>query len=308
MEQQNNNKDFFSKASDNLEEAKSGITLFIEKYINWLMLLLIFGALGFLTFYSLGLQDFYTDEFIANVLVLVVFSNIAMIMFSISSKKKEKIINKSYRSNVSSWSGLTSKIQNGYGEDFIEFCKDKTEAKRIEKRDKYIKKVPMSIKKFEEEITDLNEKDFENYTKQKDKYNNNLFTKKQVKLLKKAKGKIKVKNINPPIVLLGTQNKGSYDVGEKEVFSIEKKIQISKTIQTIIMSVISASLILLPTSAVGWALIGLYMFRVAFIFTSAILGHYSGIMAVEERNNLIKRNIFFLKIFTSKKDIKVENK
>lgn len=297
----NKENDFFEKTIENLEEAKSGVTNFIERYINWLMLFLIFGVLGFLTFFSLGLQNFYTDEFIANVVVLIVFSNIAMYMFALQSKKRERKANQSYKSNVETWSSLTSIIQNGNGEEFLEFCKEKTEAKRIEKRNSYIVKIPMTVEKFEKEVLELDDKEFKEYLKQKDKYGNNFFTNKQKKLLKKSKGKIKVKTINPPIVLLGTKNKGSFDVGEKEMFSIENKIQASKTIQTIIMSIISASLILLPTNTVGWAMIGLYLFRIVFIFASAILGHYSGILAIEERNDLIKRNIFFLKIFTSKK-------
>ena len=68
-------------------------------------------------------------------------------------------------------------------------------------------------------------------------------------------------------------------------------------VYTLLLSLVG----IVPTETVDlWTALGVYLLRITNILTSAVIGMYAGIKSVRARNNRIKLNIFFLKLFNKK--------
>lgn len=277
--------------------------MFVERFLNYILLSFIIVALGFASFFTFNIDGEITRLVIVNIIILTLANIASLSLFIPQGKGYESKYNSSFKQNANEWSNLSYLIQTDYSRKFIKFCKETTEEKRIDKLENILKSALMTLKEFEKEIAPLSDEKFKLFLEKKDQYGRNEFTKKQKKLLKKARGKIKVVPIDPTIILLGATTNSKFDVGKVEKLSADQKIFAKKVFNTIVYSIIIAMVGIMPTPNDLWLSIALFVLRVTTIFSSAVAGFYAGIKAIKERNELIKRNIFFLKLFIKETEI-----
>ena len=296
-------KDVFTKGADKTIEVGDRLSEFTETFLTNLLLIFIIVALGFISFYTLIPKNTLDKTTILNTIVLILANTAGFTLFNPKGKKTEQKRNKSYQENAKTWSSLSSKVQNEKPREFRDFCKEQTEEKRRNIIDNYVRNALIEKDYFNEKIKPLNNDEFKTLIKSKNEYGRLIYSKKQIKYLKKARNieKIKVKNIDPNIILLGVNSNSNYEVGQKETITVDQKIFINRILKIIVYTLLLSLVGIVPTETVNlWTALGVYLIRITNILTSAVIGMYAGIKSVRARNNRIKLNIFFLKLFNKK--------
>jgi len=305
-ENRNINESAFSKSAklvDNVIDKKNDV---YEKAMDYILFSLLIMVLGVITFFMFYIENGITTQFIIKTTILAMVSSAAFILFNPQGKTYEKNRNKAYRVNSQSWGSLSLKVQDSHPKQFNSFCESETMLKREKKIKDYVRRAVVDYKLFEEEMKDLDKPDFLKYIKRKNEDGKDIFTKTQKKYLKRAKGlawyslfkdPLKIKDIEPTVILLGNETSKNYEVGEREKISVDKKIFLQRLFTTFAFSFLLALVGIVPTESVGLAMIAEYILRIAITFSSAVIGLYAGIYTIKVRNDRIKLNIHFIKTF-----------
>lgn len=293
-------EDVFAKGADKTIQVGDKISEFTETFLTNLLLIFIIVALGFISFFTLIPKNTINKTTVLNTIVLILANTAGFTLFNPKGKKTEQKRNKSYRENAKMWSYLSSEVQNKRPGEFRDFCKEQTEEKRKTIIDDYIRNALIEKEYFNEKIKPLDNDEFKRLIKTENEYGRLIYSKKQIKYLKKARNieKIKVKNIDPNIILLGVNSNSNYEVGQKETITVDQKIFMNRILSTITYTFILSLIGIVPTETVDlWTSLGVYLIRITNILTSSVIGMRAGIKSVRARNNRIKLNIFFLKLF-----------
>lgn len=293
-------EDVFTKGADKTIQVGDKISEFTETFLTNLLLIFIIVALGFISFFTLIPKNTIDKTTVLNTIVLILANTAGFTLFNPKGKKTEQKRNKSYRENAKMWSYLSSEVQNKKPREFRDFCKEQTEEKRKTIIDDYIRNALIEKEYFNEKIKPLDNDEFKRLIKTENEYGRLIYSKKQIKYLKKARNieKIKVKNIDPNIILLGVNSNSNYEVGQKETITVDQKIFMRRILSTIMYTFLLSLIVIVPTETIDlWTSLGVYLIRITNILTSAVIGIQAGIKSVRARNNRIKLNIFFLKLF-----------
>lgn len=304
------NEDLFEIATKRKQQTEEKTNDFFRKNKNYIILSLLILVLGIGSFLTIAFIYGFTKEFFINLIIMLITNSVALSFFIPQGKESETKFNNSFKQNAGEWSALSYNVQTDLSREFMDFCKDYTEEKRQDKIHTYIRNAGIDVKEYEDNIKKLCSTELKAYLKQKDKYGNDLFTNNQKRLIKKSKGKIRVKTVDPTIVLLGSSANDKYEVGQAKIITADKKLFANRLLKVIVFSFLLATISISALENVDILVaVGLFALRLCSIVVSATAGFYAGVSSIQERNDFIKKNILFLKLFIKeqeKKRIKVE--
>lgn len=290
----NQNKDLFAKASESIGNAKAKTGYIFSNFLTYILIFALIFLQIVLTVFTFTYKGLKEGFLLATALNLS-SGFIAFWLFMMQGKKNEAKANNSYNANCITWSSLSTKVQKKRPNEFIEYCERDTENKRKIILNSYLANALIDNKKWEE-LKDLNDEEFNEKVKEK---NNKGFSysKNQIAWLKKARKPIVVKRTDPCLILTGSSSQSDGEVGVPEKVSYETRM--------VIRRLITMAGYLILTSLIGLQIyegltrdtIAECIIKIFGIISSAVMGFYTGVTAIQIRNSMIKKNINFIRTF-----------
>lgn len=297
-----------TQAVDRRIEVTEKATSFLEQFLTYFLLLLMIVGLGFVTFFNIVKKGGLTQDMLLSISILVLANVGGFVLFNPKGKELEAERNMSYKANSKLWSSYSTSVQDNKSKEFRDYCKLRTDEKRYDKVKSYHTKAGFNEEEFEKDIKPLSEVEFQKLMNSKDEYGEKNYSKKQKRLLAKARDirNIKVKRIYAEIILLGNTTSTKYEVGTQEKMSIDKQIFLKRVLRVIGSSIIFSLAMIVPGNTIGWALVGEYLLRVSNILMSSVSGLFAGVYYIKARNDRIKGNIWFLKEFAKESSLEIK--
>lgn len=295
----NQNKDLFARASEGIENAKIRTKNLFSNYLTYILFFILIIAQIVFEVFVFEKKGLSSDLWIP-LLISMASNCIAFWLFISQGKKNEIKSNSSYNDNCINWSLLSGNVQNNRPREFNVHCKEETENKRISILESYLRNALI-----EEDtwilLRSLTNKEFKRKMKEKNE-NGRIYTRNQIGWLKKARKPIKVKPIDPCLILTGASYEKGGEVGVAENISYESRMTIQRVatmgLFTILINLIGVSFY----QGFNANTIAECIIRVFGIATSAVMGFYTGVTAIQIKNSKIKKNINFIKTFFNGKE------
>ena len=247
---------------------------------------------------------------------LVIADALAMIMFVPQGEGNEMTKNISYQNNMLAWSKKSNSVRKDkHLMDFRAYCQEVNDRLRKEKREKYIQDANIEPEFYHQVFEKLTIKELRKYLKPQivtiknfddntQKYNeskiNVQLSKMQFKMLKKAKGRIKIARLEPMRVLAGSETRGEYKIAQQKIKYSTKNIT-SRLLMVVAYSLLLGSVILVPNGQRGLMYLFSVIMRLTGIITSTFIGFYSGVKNIKNANEEAKERIIFIDEFYENK-------
>lgn len=298
MEEKQNS---LEKASNAITNAKDKGKNGFKTYINQISYILIVIITIFFSFAVIGFQNGFSIDLVMTLGVLIVINLTTMFIFIPQGEDNEKNKSKTYANNLEIWGNRTSEIENKkLLMKFRQYCEERTEELRQQIRNDYVMAAGIDIVFYKEHLQNVPIKELKKY-----KNPNELgiiLTKKDIRLLKKAKGKIKVKPISYSKILAGSIGRHTSDALQEHAVSYKSKTLIIKVISMILYTLFIACAVIIPTGASGLQAIQDICLRILGITVSTVMGFYTGVNSIRIANSDIKEKILFQDEFLEKYD------
>ncbi len=247
-------------------------------------------------FFTPTVENPFTPDFFISLATNILTSMFSYCIFISYGQKMERLSMSEYGSNVKIWSTLSSKVRNLYSTDFESYCHERVLAEREERRRAII-----------ENNTMIGYSTFlEKYKGESDSYIDELasrgvISRADVRYVKKANRQIKVKPINPLIILSGIKVSTLNDAGRDGISPSTISI-ISRPVGMFILNAFISMLHGQWSGVTTGEEILSMIFAVLMIIVSSIMGYSSGVSAARKEHNKIKGRIFFLENFIKDKE------
>ena len=268
---------------------------------------------------SYAIPSFYdgiSSSMLINTGYLVIADALAMIMFVPQGEGNEMTKNISYQNNMLAWSKKSNAVRKDkHLMDFRAYCQEVNDRLRKEKREKYIQDANIEPEFYHQVFEKLTIKELRKYLKPQivtiknfdentKKYNeskiNVQLSKMQFKMLKKAKGRIKIARLEPMRVLAGSETRGEYKIAQQKIKYSTKNIT-SRLLMVVAYSLLLGSVILVPNGQRGLMYLFSVIMRLTGIITSTFIGFYSGVKNIKNANEEAKERIIFIDEFYENK-------
>ena len=290
----NQRKDAFERSVERIDSAKAKTPYILSNFLNYILLSCIILLQVILSVFYLNYRGF-DDGFWVILIVNVVCSILAFWIFIPQGKRNEIKNNASYRNNCTVWSELSETIQNDKPIEFNDYCEKDTNNKREKIRNVYIKNSTIGKDKWEY-IKSLTDREFKLEMKMKNE-NGNIYTINQKRWLIKARKYIKVNKTDPCLILTGASYDTGGEVGVSPKISYEAWMTIKRVFSVMLLMGIITMVGLDQYADFGWKALAECIMRIFGIITSAVMGFYTGVTSIRMRNDIIKKNIHFIKTF-----------
>ena len=278
-----------------VEKLKSGF----QKYLILIVLLFNIALEIVSRLYTFGLHSPFSIQFFLNLSLSLVITMVCYICFIPFGYAEEQKRNLDYCKTVELWKEMSEKVRTGYLKIFTDFCQTQVEDERKE-----IKKLILdnnTVISFEDYMSK-----YEGKTK---KYINDLteLSSKDKKAINKANGygflnPVKIKPINPVMVLSGRGRKSINDAGRSDkgyTFRFLTSKPIIMFITSVIMNSISTTFV-----GGGKGVVLDMLLSVFQIIVSAVCGYSVGVTDFKYNLGKINNRIIFISLFFEKHEIK----
>ena len=269
------------------EKVKRAITEFFP-YILVLanVLFMVMNAL-----FSISLKNPFTPDNISKTLMNCATSTLAYACFVGYGDRATKSSLTSYSQNLKVWGQISDRIRRGdFFEAFLEYCKKAVELEREEKRIALVTNgTRVTVADYNEKYRHLRKSELKAMAK------SGVITKHEAKILNRANGNIRVRPIQPLLLLCGSHAENLNDAGRAQDASALKSI-LGRPVTVILSSIIVESVFCVFG---GWSWTTLYnMCAYAFlIFVSSFLGYEKGASNARKNNEAVLNRIVFLERF-----------
>lgn len=241
--------------------------------------------------YDLGIQNPFTPRFFINLSINVLSSTLCYACFVIYADTNARATNKAFFENKELWEESSTRLRMGSLFDkFAEYCKRMTEEEKEEKRLAIVMDNTSLSKARWDEIKNKRKKEIIEI------YKSGEITKSELRYVLKAKGKIKIRPINPLVVLCGVRTKTINDAGRENTASVFKSI-ISRPFTMLLSSTLIAMIKPLYSGLSGGGAIFSMFCSIILIIVSAFLGYSKGVSNMEKAKEAIKIRIVFIERF-----------
>ena len=211
--------------------------------------------------------------------------------------KMEKLIMPGYKENCQRWSTMSGNVRNSMSGVFSAFCLESADEEREERRRAIIVNHTMiSYDKFCTEWHGKSKKAV------KDAVKKGTITQIEAYYINKANGIIKVKPINPVLILCGVKISSLNDAG-RDGF---KPSTISAISRPVTMFILNACVEMLHGAWRGISTgeeIYNMLFSVLMIIIASVMGYSAGVTSARKEHDKIKGRIFFIEKFLEKHPI-----
>ena len=208
--------------------------------------------------------------------------------------KMEKASMPGYRENCQRWSAMSGNVRNLMSALFEKFCRDSADDEREERRRAIILNHTMiSWEDFEKNWRGKSKKDVREKVKSGD------ISAKDAFFINRANGIIKVKPINPVLILCGVKISSLNDAGRDGL----NPSTISALSRPVSMFILSACIEMLHGAWRGISTgeeIYNMIFSVLMIIIASVMGYSAGVNSARKEHDKIKGRIFFIERFLEK--------
>lgn len=308
--------DAFEKFTEQKNKLNYVVKNGFKQSINYILLLFLVGMTLILSYAIPSFYDGISSSMLINTGYLVIADALAMIMFVPQGEGNEMTKNISYQNNMLAWSKKSNAVRKDkHLMDFRAYCQEVNDRLRKEKREKYIQDANIEPEFYHQVFEKLTIKELRKYLKPQivtiknfdentKKYNeskiNVQLSKMQFKMLKKAKGRIKIARLEPMRVLAGSETRGEYKIAQQKIKYSTKNIT-SRLLMVVGYSLLLGSVILVPNGQRGLMYLFSVIMRLTGIITSTFIGFYSGVKNIKNANEEAKERIIFIDEFYENK-------
>lgn len=308
--------DAFEKFTEQKNKLNYVVKNGFKQSINYILLLFLVGMTLILSYAIPSFYDGISPSMLINTGYLVIADALAMIMFVPQGEGNEMTKNISYQNNMLAWSKKSNSVRKDkHLMDFRAYCQEVNERLRKEKKEQYIQNANIEPEFYHQVFEKLTIKELRKYLKPQivtiknfddntQKYNeskiNVQLSKMQFKMLKKAKGRIKIARLEPMRVLAGSETRGEYKIAQQKIKYSTKNIT-SRLLMVVAYSLLLGSVILVPNGQRGLMYLFSVIMRLTGIITSTFIGFYSGVKNIKNANEEAKERIIFIDEFYENK-------
>ena len=308
--------DAFEKFTEQKNKLNYVVKNGFKQSINYILLLFLVAMTLILSYAIPSFYDGISSSMLINTGYLVIADALAMIMFVPQGEGNEMTKNISYQNNMLAWSKKSNSVRKDkHLMDFRAYCQEVNDRLRKEKREKYIQDANIEPEFYHQVFEKLTIKELRKYLKPQivtiknfnentQKYNeskiNVQLSKMQFKMLKKAKGRIKIARLEPMRVLAGSETRGEYKIAQQKIKYSTKNIT-SRLLMVVAYSLLLGSVILVPNGQRGLMYLFSVIMRLTGIITSTFIGFYSGVKNIKNANEEAKERIIFIDEFYENK-------
>lgn len=281
---------------DKYDEAREGMIgrakRFISDYFPYILVFMNVALMTASNLFKIGFKNPFSEEFLISLVLNITTQTLSYGSFVTYGEAQTKLTLKSYEDNLNIWGKISSRIRTGaLYERLISYCKEQVEREREEKRISYIiNHTRLSLEQYEAEYKDLSSKELWAKVKSGDITLTERF------YILKAKGRIKVKPINPLILLCGSKRNNFNDAGRAEGGSAVKSIAL-KPITMLLGSSIVAGMNCVYSGLNNGSAWFSMLCSAFLIIVSAFLGYSKGAENAKKTNDAVKIRILFLERF-----------
>lgn len=271
-----------SKISENIKKTA-------KNYLPYILLALNIVFRTILQLYNPRLVNPFTPVFVLDAITGVISTMFCYIVFIPLGERNEKLNNPSYKSNCAEWSRLSEIIRNGNLQvQFRKYCINQIEVERKEKRIEIIgSRTALSFEEYETRYATIDAEQL------KGEYKASKLTKREYKAILHANEKIRVKPINPALILSGVVKFNYNDAGrERTSYAVKWLSQRPLMIifGTIVLNTLSATF----TGLSGFSAVYNMVLDALFTVFASFVGYGAGEETVRDKNDRIKGKILFI--------------
>lgn len=273
------------QTSKTVQKVKAGV----QKYFIFIVLLFNIAFEVVARFYKFGTQAL-TPDFFVNYFITTFTSMLCFICFVPLAKNDEMRRSITYKPLVEEWNKLSTKVREGFGKLFAEFCKTRVEEERQDTK-KFIlaNNTMIGFDEYKEKYETKSKKEL------KQLYINNELSKEDYKAILKC-NRVKVKPINPLIVLNGAKKITVNDAGRGSNY-----YALIKILQRPFVILISSFIInTITTTFIGGNqdVVLNVMISLLRIVIASVCGYRTGVNDFKYEQDMIGAKVLFLSLFT----------
>ena len=214
-------------ASQQADDKLNGVIVKVSKWRSVVVLAVIAAVTLVLPFVTFGLIDPFSMDFWVSVVYNLVIASLCYYIFIPFGARAERLESRTYAQSISAWTTLSDRVRKeGLIEAFYGFCTARRQEEREENRLLLIEAAGIPIAVYREQYANLSK------DKLNEKMKENGLTKKQKAYLRAANGEIKVRPINPSMILSGLRISNINDVGRergKKIFGLLRPLTLIVT-------------------------------------------------------------------------------
>lgn len=285
------------KKSKAVEKIKTGV----QKYLIFFVLLFNVALVVVSRLYRFGLKNPFTVEFFLEMAVTMTTTMICYICFVPFGNSEERKRNIDFPKIQKLWQDLSTKVRTGFLQLFSLFCEaqvieERNEAKRLIIGNNTV--IPFEF--YRENYECLSKKQL------KVLYKAEKISKKDYKAILKANGygalsPVKIKRINPVIILSGAKKSSINDAGRTDSSFVARWLMT----RPLVMFVSTAILNSIATTFGSNGNVILDMLIAVFqIIIAAVFGYSAGVSEFRHTVDKVNSRVIFLSLFCEKEGIK----
>jgi hypothetical protein len=295
----NENESLFQITNDGAGKIVDKIKTGVQKYLIFIVLIFNIALQVVARLYRFGLQNPFTAEFFLELAVNVATSMLCYVCFIPFGRSEEQKRASGYSELVKKWETLTANVRKGFIEMFQMFCKDQVTQEQQDKKQYIIlSNTMLTMERYKAEFEQLSKAEL------KDLYKQGKITKTEYKAIYKANYKVKVKSINPLIVLSGVKKATINDAGRTDKAYLLTWL----TTRPLIMFTSTAILNAITTTFIGGGenVILDMLFSVLTIVIASVCGYSAGVTDFKNNQDRVESRVLFLSLFHEKNNIKID--
>ena len=284
------NKNIFEKFDSTSRDIMSRARSFFLRYFPYIMLIgnILFEVLSRL--FRIGFTTPFTPAFFASLFINTVSTTLAYACFVFYAEKERKKGWNEYHANCRLWEQKSANVRLNRFDEFIQYCKAEYRRECEERRIAIIvNKTRISVKAWRETYRDMTDADIMKLA------DTGEITREDARWIIKANKPVKLRLINPLLILAGMKVGDTNDAGRRDTSSV--KSVLFKPIPVLVMSIVGS---MFAGQFIGFSDTSVFfdMLYTAFmICVSALMGYAKGTANAEKHNADIKGRIIFIERF-----------
>lgn len=287
-------KNVFSDVNAEKKKITSSIKKTVVNHLPYILLGIILFCRVLLEIFHTSIVNPFTPIFFLETAISVGLTIFCYIVFIPQGRENEIANSLSYKPNCARWGELSGKIRiGGMLDQFRKYCTDQLEFERREIKMLIIgNNTALSFEEYNERYSHLSRETL------KAMYAKGSISKDEYYAIKKCNGRIKVKPINPVLILSGVAKSNFNDAGRDEssyIFKWLAKKPIYATVFSVVARGISGSFVGFNPSAIYGMLLDIIS-----IIMASFVGYGAGEQSVRDKEDRIKNRIIFLESFFEK--------
>ncbi len=282
----------FERYDSAADAVTTKVKAFVTDFFPYLLVLINIVFMVVNTLYEVGFQNPFASGTLIKTLLNCATSTLSYGCFVTYGENYAKRTMKGYLENCDVWAATSTRIRTGpHFEAFLDYCKEMVEKEREERRIAIItNRTRITVKEFNDIYRGMSRKDLLSLVRE------GKISRTEAHFILKASGNIRVKPINPLILLCGTRMNNLNDAGRAEGGSAVKSIAL-KPLITLTFSIVVGGISCVYTGVADGSAIFQMLCSAFLILTSALMGYSAGYNNVVKTNDAIKSRIVFIERF-----------